>query len=183
MSINSLTLQSNGALPFLPLDGETVVSNPVIISTNWYPLEKGSLSQAKSSYEGSIKMKCMLFVTSQRLIFINCNPAHSLKNAVVLYRQVMPQASGEGPISLTMPYFGSNYLKLAFKILPEQAETNGQWLNFMYTWLCEIYLEKGAQSIKDIFQLHDAIKFAIISRGQSDNEVPADDEALPRYSP
>ncbi|CAR22840.1 KLTH0D13068p [Lachancea thermotolerans CBS 6340] len=183
MSINSLTMQDSGVLPFLPLDGESTPYGAVLTSTAWYPLMGPGLKPNKK-YEGAIRMNFKLFVTSHRLVFVNCSQGaeEEVKNIVVLYRQLVLPAGVSQPLTLEMPWIGSNYLRFAFRVLPEQTGQNGQRLNSIYTWLCDVAMEKGAPSLKDAFQLHDAIRQALADRTSAEGEAHQE-EPLPLYTP
>ncbi|CUS20319.1 LAQU0S01e03928g1_1 [Lachancea quebecensis] len=183
MSINSLTVQDNSELPFLPLDGESVPYRAVLASTTWYPLMGPELKPNKK-YEGAVRMSFKLFVTSRRLVFVNCSQdaEQQIENIVVLYRQLVLPAGVSQPLTLEMPWIGPNYLRFAFRVLPEQANQNGQWLNSVYTWFCDVALEKGTPPLKDIFRLHDAIRQTLVDSNSADH-VARQEEPLPLYTP
>ncbi|SCW01757.1 LAFE_0E06590g1_1 [Lachancea fermentati] len=177
MSINSLILDG-GSLPFLALEDEVVLLSLPKVTLHCYPLMDNDRPNTK--YEQKIEANARGFITTKRLIFLLFEPFQEVQTITIIYKQMVPNLSGEIPPQLQMPWLGRNYLTVSYKILPEQVSGNGKWLNYLYTWQCNIYLDGGRGNL-DIFRVHDVLKKAIIegnSRGPTENTEP-----LPAYSP
>ncbi|SCV05894.1 LANO_0H17524g1_1 [Lachancea nothofagi CBS 11611] len=181
MSVNGLTLQNSaGSLPFVPL-GDEVVSGPTpVVKVRLWPVTEDRKPLRKSSTP-DLEFPGRLFITSQRLVFLNSTNTHAVRNLVILYRQLTLSGTEQTPIGFGMPWFGPNYLKFSFNVLPEQSLHNGPWLDPIHAWQCELTLQNGSGPIRDLFQLHDLINAVMASSRTS--VPPEDDEQLPQYTP
>ncbi|SCU92861.1 LAME_0F01794g1_1 [Lachancea meyersii CBS 8951] len=184
MSINGLTLQSGiGALPFVPLNQEMMAFKAApVVDVKLWPVSAGAKSEIFGNNK-NIRFKGHLFVTSQRLLFLNSDESNAVHNLVILHRQLTLAKEEVSPIALVMPWFGTNSLVFEFKILPEQSLNNGPWLDNAYTWRCELTLEKRSRDVSDLFQLHDSIKSALASNAVGARAEEEEEEPLPEYVP
>ena len=186
MSINGLTVeQDRHSLPFVPLEREMLAYNaaPMVSVEVWPVLETGAGRNDENKVR-NIGIKGHLFVTSQRLIFLNKDHTQTVQNLVILFRQLTLPREQDSPITLVMPWFGANSLKLEFRVLPEQMLNNGPWLDSSFTWRCEITLERRSGAVRDLFQLKDVINGALASNASSGGlSEHQDEEALPEYTP
>ncbi|SCU93831.1 LADA_0G05116g1_1 [Lachancea dasiensis] len=192
MSVNGLTFhnEANSPLPFIPLDSEQIISPPnLAVRAKMEPVLKGQKSVRKSSNEThSIILEGRMFVTSQRLVFLNANcnasgSGSSVRDMVVLFRQLKLSADQESPIALSMPWFGSNSVTFQFKILPEQSSHNDPWLDPSLVWQCSLTLERGSGPVRDIFRLHDMITGSLAIGFSTSDRPEQDREPLPQYTP
>lgn len=183
MSINSLILSSNSALPFVLLDQEAVLGYVPEVSFQCYPIMFQQTPNRR--YEQRIEAKSQLFVTSHRIIIMFLGHPQ-LENLIILYKQ-LTRDSEDIPPHLNMPWLGSNYLSWTFKVLSEQVGGNGPWLNYTYQWFCECYMEKklasGPLRINDIFHLRDTLRNAIVNYYKRLYSTQPEYEPLPVYTP
>ncbi|SCU78179.1 LAMI_0A03730g1_1 [Lachancea mirantina] len=193
MSINGLITRESPTAPFVPLEGEKSKGYCPTSILQLFPL--GPNGKAVRNYEHAMTLKGRLFVTSLRVVFVSEKTSQdekapkgspgSIDNVAILYRQMTFQGRDDVPPHLVMPWLGSNYVSFKFNILPEQIEGNRNWLNFMYTWEANAYVEGNRSGLRDIFVLHSTLKEAITDHLTSQNAgQPTEDvEPLPFYEP
>lgn len=190
MSINSIQQIPDSELPFILLDHERLTGYVFSLTVEAYPisLETGIVNK---KYEHTLKGKAKLYFTTQRLIFMFYENTEGINSLNIWYRQLNISSTYNFPLDLKMPWLGQNYLTLKFNILSDQIDSNGPWLNYIYTWELYMYMMPTVNivtdflHVKNLFDLNERLKDAILKYyTHNDNDfVGNHDIPLPIYTP
>ncbi|KAH3898882.1 conserved putative ATP-binding protein [Saccharomycodes ludwigii] len=158
---------------------------------NCYPIINGTYNK---KYEQAFNSRIGRLILTNLRIYITINTLSNSVNEIApganKLEIVLPQiifttnisscrntiSSKDIPPELIMPWLGENYLKLLFKPNP-----NDLYLNYIYTWILEIY----PNNKNNIFKMKDDISKIVfeskimVKRNLQDRG----EEQLPKYEP